>query len=121
MSQDRNQLSLQLTVNQYLVEYLHFDSFIARCPKFGLISNLIFRSNSVCSILELYHEIINLKEIFGKNAYEDKFFDKCLQTFLNKTYFIKVSQDAFPKKLYSPLLFTEIIIFNYINSSNIYM
>ena len=41
--------------------------------------------------MELFHkEIMLLKEIFEKNGYNNKFFDGCLRTFLNKLYSKKV-------------------------------
>ena len=53
--------------------------------------------------MELFHiEIVQLKEIFKeifeKNGYDNKFFDKCLRTFLNKIYSKKVLQHTVPKK-----------------------
>ena len=49
--------------------------------------------------MELFHrEIMQLKEIFEKNGYDNKFFDKCLRTFLNKIYSKKVPQHTVPKK-----------------------
>ena len=49
--------------------------------------------------MELCHiEIMQLKEIFEKNGYDNKFFDKCLQTYLNKIYSRKVPKHAVPKK-----------------------
>ena len=38
------------------------------------------------------------KEIFEKNGYDDKFFDRCLRTFLNKVYSKNVLQHIVPKK-----------------------
>ena len=40
---------------------------------------------------------MQLKEIFEKNGYDNKFFDRCLQTFLNKIYSKKVPQHTVPK------------------------
>ena len=49
--------------------------------------------------MELFHmEIMQLTEIFEKNGYDNKFFDRCLRTFLNKIYSKKVSQNTVPKK-----------------------
>ena len=49
--------------------------------------------------MKLFHiEIVQLKEIFEKNGYDNKFFDKFLRTFLNKIYFKKVPQHTVPKK-----------------------
>ena len=51
--------------------------------------------------MELFHiEIMQLKEIFEKkkkNGYDNKFFDRCFRTFLNKIYFKKVPQHTVPK------------------------
>ena len=41
---------------------------------------------------------MQLKEIFEKNGYDNKFFDKCLRTFLNKIYSKKVPQYTVLKK-----------------------
>ena len=49
--------------------------------------------------MELFHkEIMLLKEIFEKNGYNNKFFDGCLRTFLNKFYSKKAPQHTVPKK-----------------------
>ena len=73
-------LSLQFIVNPHLVEYFsHFDSLIPRSFKFNLVSTLIFRYCSICCRMELFHEeVMQLKEIFEKNRYDNKFFNKCL-------------------------------------------
>ena len=73
--------------------FSHFDSFIPRGHKVNLVSTLIFRCYSICCSMELFHwEIMQLKEIFEKNGYGNKFFDRCLRTFLNKIYSQKVPQ-----------------------------
>ena len=41
---------------------------------------------------------MQLKEIFEKNGYDNKLFDRCLQTSLNKFYSNKVPQHTVPKK-----------------------
>ena len=43
---------------------------------------------------------MQLKEIFEKNGYDNKFFDRCLHTFLNKIYPKKVPQHTFLTDLY---------------------
>ena len=49
--------------------------------------------------MELFHkEIMQLKEIFEKNGYDNKFFDRCLRTFLNKIFSKKVPQHTVPNK-----------------------
>ena len=78
--------------------FSHFDSFIPRGYKFNLVSTLIFCHYSICCSMELFHKkIMQLKEIFEKNGYDNKFFDRCLQTFLNKIYSKKVPQHTVPK------------------------
>ena len=49
--------------------------------------------------MELFHkEIMQLKEIFQKNGYDRKLFDRCLRIFLNKICSKKVPQLTVPKK-----------------------
>ena len=49
--------------------------------------------------MELFHiEIMELKEIFEKNGYDNNFSDRCLRTFLNKIYSKIVPQHTVPKK-----------------------
>ena len=49
--------------------------------------------------MELFHkEITQFKEIFEKNGYDNKFFDKCLRNFLNNIYSKKVPHHTVPKK-----------------------
>ena len=43
---------------------------------------------------------MQLKGIFEKNGYDNKFFDRCLRTFLNKIYSKKLSQYTVPKKMF---------------------
>ena len=75
--------------------FSYFDSFILRLYKFKLVSTLIFCCCSIsCSV---DYEIMQLKNIFEKNGYDNKFFVRWLQTFLNKIYSNKVLQHAVPK------------------------
>ena len=47
--------------------------------KFKLFSTFIFRFYSICCSMKLFQiEIVQLKEIFEKNGYDNKFFDRCL-------------------------------------------
>ena len=49
--------------------------------------------------MELFQiEIVQLKEVFEKNGYDNTFFDRCLRTFLNKIFFKQVAQHIVPKK-----------------------
>ena len=76
-----------------------FDSFIPREYKFNFVSTLIFRCYSFCYSMKLFHEeIMQLKEIFEKNWYYNKFFDRCCRTFWNKIYSKKVLQHTVSKK-----------------------
>ena len=79
--------------------FSHFDSFIPRGYKFNLKSTLIFRWYFIYCSMELFHkEIMQLKKIFEENGYDNKFFDRCLRTFLNKIYSKKVPQHTVSKK-----------------------
>ena len=58
--------------------FSYFDSFIPRGYKFNLVLTLIFGFYSICCSTKLFHiEIMQLKEIFEKNRYGNKFFDRC--------------------------------------------
>ena len=53
---------------------------------------------------------MQLKEIFEKNGYDNKFFDSCLRTFLNNICSKKVrTHSSWKKVLYFPPLFREIV------------
>ena len=59
--------------------FSHFDNFIPRRYKFNLVSTLIFHCYFICCSMELFHkETMQPKEIFEKNGYDNKFFDRCL-------------------------------------------
>ena len=67
--------------------------------EFNLVLTLIFHCYSVCCSMELFHrDIIQLNEIFERNGYDNKFFGRCLSTFLKKIYSEKVPQRTVPKK-----------------------
>ena len=81
--------------------FSHFDSFISRSYKFNLVSALFFCSYSNCCSMALFHiEIMQLKEIFEKNGYDNTFFDSCLRTFLRKIYSKKLCNIQFLKKIF---------------------
>ena len=44
------------------------------------------------------NEIIKLEDIFGKDELDSRFFGKCLQTILNKTFSKKLPKDIVSKK-----------------------
>ena len=49
--------------------------------KTGLLDTMLFRSFSICSFYEKFHEeIVKLKEIFKQNSYSEKFIDVELAT-----------------------------------------
>ena len=83
-----------------------FDRFIPRGYIFNLVSTLIFPFYSICCSIELFHiEIMQFKEFFEKNGYDNKFFDRYLQTFFKKNYSKKILQHTVPRKdLYISLL-----------------
>ena len=83
-----------------------FDRFIPRGYIFNLVSTLIFPFYSICCSIELFHiEIMQFKEFFEKNGYDNKFFDRYLQTFFRKNYSKKILQHTVPRKdLYISLL-----------------
>ena len=59
--------------------FSHFDSFIPRGYKFNLLSTLIFCCYSISCSMELFvKEVMQLKQIFEKYEYGNKFFDRCL-------------------------------------------
>ena len=79
--------------------FLHFDSFIPRCYKFGSVLTLAFRCRSICYSMKLFqNEITILEDIFGKDELDNRFFGKCLQTILNKTFSKKLPKDIVSKK-----------------------
>ena len=77
----------------------HFHSFIPRGYKFNLLSTLILCCYSICCSMELFlKEVMQLKQIFEKNGYGNKFFDRFLWTLLNRSCSKKVLQLTVPKK-----------------------
>ena len=81
--------------------FSHFDSFTPSGYKFNLISTLIFRCYSICCTMELFHiEIMQLKEIFEKNGYDNKLFDRCLGTFLSKIVLKMFRNTQFIKNIF---------------------
>ena len=55
--------------------------------KFGLVYTLLYRSFSICSSYEKFHEeIVLLKDIFKKNEYLQFFIDKCIKKYLSKLF-----------------------------------
>ena len=124
ISRDKNQLITSVhhkpTVSGV---FSHFDSLIPKGCIFNLVSTLIFRCCSICCSTEIFFkEIMQLKEIFEKNGYNNLmdmimdmvFFDRFPGTFLNKIYSKKVPQHTVPKKdlLFFPPLFREIVAFS---------
>ena len=83
ISRDKNQFITSVYQKPTFSEvFSHFDGFIPRCCKFNLVSTLIFCCYSICCCMELSHkEIMQLKKIYEKNGYDNKFFDRCLPTF----------------------------------------
>ena len=77
----------------------NFVSFIPLECKFGLVhsrSNRCFNLSS--DFLKFHHEVDKLKNILSKNAYSQKFVDKCIQKFLNNMYTQTLKVPSVPKK-----------------------
>ena len=55
--------------------------------KFSLVSTINFRSFTICSDMSKFHqEICEIKDIFIKNGYSERFLNKCVKTYLNKVF-----------------------------------
>ena len=79
--------------------YTNFGSFMPDVYKRGLVSTLLHRAFMISSSYVSFHnEIENLKKIFSKNGYRDRFVDKCIFRFLNKLYEKKQPVQTVPKK-----------------------
>ena len=79
--------------------FSHFVTFIPRGYKFNVVTVLTFLCCSIGCSMDFFHkEIMQLKEIFEENGYDNKFFVRCLQTFSNKIYSKRVLQHTAPKE-----------------------
>ena len=57
--------------------YMHFDSYMLLNHKFSLVSEIIFCGFTICSDMPKFHqEICNIKYIFIKSGYSQRFVDK---------------------------------------------
>ena len=67
--------------------YTNFISFIPLEYKFGLVHTLLNRCFNLSSdFFKFHHEVDKLRKILSKNAYPQKFIEKCIQKFLNNVY-----------------------------------
>ena len=79
--------------------YTNFVSFIPLEYNFGLVRTLLNRCFNLSSdFLKFHHEVDKLKNILSRNAYPQKFVDKCIQKFLNDTYIQTSKVPSVPKK-----------------------
>ena len=79
--------------------YTNFISFIPLEYKFGLVHTLLNRCFNLSSyFLKFHHEVDKLKNILSKNAYPQKFIDKCIQKFLNNMFIQRQQIPSVPKK-----------------------
>ena len=79
--------------------YTNFISFIPLGYKFGLVHTLLNRCFNLSSdFLKFHHEVDKLKNILSKNAYPQKFIDKCIQKFLNNMFIQRLQIPSVPKK-----------------------
>ena len=62
--------------------YSHYESFMPRSYKAGLLYTLLHRAFILCSTWESFHEeVCTLRHTFLKNAYPGFFIDKCIKIF----------------------------------------
>ena len=79
--------------------YTNFISFIPLEYKFGLVHTLLNRCFNLSSdFLKFHHEVDKLKKTLSKNAYPQKFIDKCIQEFLNNTFIQRLQIPSVPKE-----------------------
>ena len=79
--------------------YTNYRSFMPETYKKGLVSTLLYRAFMICSSFQsLHQEIERLKNIFSKNGYPSKLFDKCIFNFFNKQYEKRPAVHTVPKK-----------------------
>ena len=79
--------------------YTNFISFIPLEYKFDLVHTLLNRCfNLSFDFLKFHHEVDKFKKILSKNAYPQKFVDKCIQKVLNNMYIQAPKVPSVPKK-----------------------
>ena len=79
--------------------YTDLISFIPLDNKFGLVHTLWNRFFNLSSdFLKFHHEVDKVKKILSKNAYPQKFIDKCIQKFLNNMFIQRLQIPSVPKK-----------------------
>ena len=79
--------------------YTNFISCIPLEYKFGLVHTLLKCCFNLSSdFLKFHHEVDKLKNILSKNAYPQKFIDKCIQKFLNNMFIQRQQIPSVPKK-----------------------
>ena len=79
--------------------YTNFISFFSLEYKFGLVHTLLNRCFNLSSdFLKFHQEVDKLKRILSKNAYLQKFIDKCIQKFLNNMFIQRLQIPNVPKK-----------------------
>ena len=67
--------------------FTNFNSLMPAAYKFGLVYTLLYRSFSIGSSYQKFHEeIVLLKGIFKKNEYPHFFIAKCIKTYLIKLF-----------------------------------
>ena len=67
--------------------YTNFISFIPLEYEFGLVHTLLNRCFNLSSdFFKFHHEVDKVKKILLKNAYPQKFIDKCIEQFLSNMF-----------------------------------
>ena len=79
-----------------------YTNFISSIPveyKFGLVHTLLNRRfNLSLDFLKFHLEVDKLKKSLSKNAYPERFIDKCIQKFLNNIFIQRLEIPTVPKK-----------------------
>ena len=79
--------------------YTNFISFIPLDYKFGLVHTILNCCFNLSSdFLKFHHEVDKRKKILSKNAYPQKFIDKCIQKFPNNMFIQRPQIPTGPKK-----------------------
>ena len=79
--------------------YTNFIGFIPLEYKFGLVHTLLNRCFNLSSdFFKFHHEVDKLKKSLSKNAYPQKFIDKCIQKFVNNMFIQRLQIPSVPKK-----------------------
>ena len=81
--------------------YTHFESFLPKIYKFGMVDDLAYRCFKICSDWTRFHEELSfLKQVFLKNGYPLSFIGNCFKTFVDKLFVKRPQLIAVEKKTF---------------------